>query len=428
MAAGNFTPYSWSQISASTSTFGAIRSDGALYMWGLNTSGQLGQNNVTNPRVQLQVGTSSWIQVVAGITTAAIRSDGALFTWGDNAQGQLGDNTTANKSSPIQIGTSSWTLLAGASRAIRSDGALFTWGSNLNGEVGDSTTISKSSPVQIGTSSWTTASSSGSGGFTLAIRNDGGLFAWGQGASGRLGENQLLNRSSPIQIGTSSWSMVSAFSGSLALRSDYSLWVWGDNSVGQLGQFDIINRSSPVQVSSLGVNEVSNSYYFATTGQIRRNWIKQGQSAFISENNTLWNFGAGDGTTITKRSLVQLGTSSWTMIGYQGAIRSDGTLWMWESGVGATYGANGDGTTIRRSSPVQVSTGGSWSQIAGAISVSMAIRSDGTLWTWGVNSSAELGDGTTINRSNPVQIGASSWSQVATTAIGGAVEVSTFWG
>ena len=59
----------------------------------------------------VQIGTSSWTSISAGANhTAAIRSDGALFTWGDNGNGKLGDGTTISKLSPVQIGSSSWGL------------------------------------------------------------------------------------------------------------------------------------------------------------------------------------------------------------------------------------------------------------------------------------------------------------------------------
>ena len=134
--------------------------------------------------------------------TAAIRSDGALFTWGNNGYGQLGQNIAFNiyVSSPVQVGTSSWTAVAGGyyhTAAIRSDGALFTWGHNNYGQLGQNTTTNVSSPVQVGTSSWTAVV----GGFyhTAAIRSDGALFTWGYNNNGQLGQNTITNLSSPVQ-------------------------------------------------------------------------------------------------------------------------------------------------------------------------------------------------------------------------------------
>ena len=84
--------------------------------------------------------------------TTAIRSDSALFTWGLDDQGQLGFNDRVHRSSPVQVGTSSWTSVGAGGNyttAIRSDSALFTWGYNHFGQLGSNTIVSCSSPVQI---------------------------------------------------------------------------------------------------------------------------------------------------------------------------------------------------------------------------------------------------------------------------------------
>ena len=137
----------------------------------------------------------------------------ALFSWGDNSSGQLGLGDITSKSSPVQIGSSSWTM-------VKTDGvfaigltttkALFTWGGNQYGQLGDGTTTSKSTPTQIGligTSSWTAIGINGFNGFdsAAAIRSDGLLFTWGQNQIGQLGDGTLIAKSSPVQIGSSSW-------------------------------------------------------------------------------------------------------------------------------------------------------------------------------------------------------------------------------
>jgi alpha-tubulin suppressor-like RCC1 family protein len=92
-------------------------------------------------------------------------------------------------------------------------------------------------------------------------------------------------------------------------------------------------------------------------------------------------------------------------------IKSDGTLWAWGLNL---YGQLGDGTTTQRTSPVQIGTATNWSQIAAGEYHSLAIQSDGTLWAWGRNDYGQLGDGTTTPRTSPVQIGnATNWSHIA---------------
>ena len=169
-----------------------------------------------------------------------------IYVWGRNQSGQLGDGTTTHRSSPVQIGTNSWTAVSvpGYSRvgdarhtaAIRSDGALFTWGFNNRGQLGDGTTTTRSSPVQIGSSSLTAVSAGSE--HTLAIRSDGRLFAWGYQSAGRLGNGSgsYSGISSPVQIGSSSWTAVAAgYKHNLAIRLGGGLFAWGYQRQGRLG-------------------------------------------------------------------------------------------------------------------------------------------------------------------------------------------------
>ena len=166
----------------------AIRTDGYLFTWGQNSNGQLGNGTTVDNGSPAQIGSSSWTAVAAGGTgpfaqTAAIRSDGMLFAWGLNGSGQLGDGTATSKASPVQIGSSNnWTSVsAGLSHgaAINSLSQLWTFGAV--------TPINNTSPVQItaGTGSFSQVSAGQS--YTLARDINGILYAWGQDTSGQLG-------------------------------------------------------------------------------------------------------------------------------------------------------------------------------------------------------------------------------------------------
>jgi alpha-tubulin suppressor-like RCC1 family protein len=137
---------------------------------------------------------------------------------------------------------------------------------------------------------------------------------------------------------------------------------------------------------------------------------------------SLWGWGRnnyagpiGDNTIINRSSPVQVGAlTTWAYVssgGYvSGAIKTDGTLWTWGSGAD---GALGNGTVINRSSPVQVGALTDWSRISTSTACA-AVKTDGTLWTWGSNGDGRLGNGTVINRSSPVQVGAlTNWRQVS---------------
>lgn len=334
-----------------------LKTEGTLWAWGDNSSGQLGDGTTTNKSSSTQVGTGTdWAAVRGGYApqTIAIKSNGTLWAWGNNSGGQLGDGTTTNKSSPTQVGTeTNWsTISTGDSHtvAIKTDGTLWAWGSNGYGQLGNGTTTQQYSPIQIGTATnWSVVAA---GQFhTVAIKTDGTLWAWGWNLSGQLGDGTTADKSSPIQIGTAvNWSAVATgYAHSIALRSDGTLWAWGLNSNGQLGDGSMTAIYSPKKVG---------------TGS---SW------AIVA---------AGDSHTI--------------------AIMSDGTLW--------TCGRNdngqlGDGTTTQKTDLTKIGSATSWTAIAGGARHTVALRSDGTVWAWGDNSKGQLGDGTTTNRLSPVELG-----------------------
>jgi alpha-tubulin suppressor-like RCC1 family protein len=140
--------------------------------------------------------------------------------WGNGVNGRLGNGTTTDRSSPVQVGTlSNWKQISsGAAHtgAIKTDGTLWMWGLNNDGQLGDGTVVSKSSPIQIGTgTNWKQICLSKTGYYTLAIKTDGTLWAWGINANisphGNLGLGDIVHRSSPVQIGSlTNWKQVSA--------------------------------------------------------------------------------------------------------------------------------------------------------------------------------------------------------------------------
>ena len=328
----------------------------------------------------------------------------------------------AARPSPTQVGTSSWTVAnisngLNSVAAIRADGGLFTWGYGINGRLGSGATASRSSPVQVGTSSWLSISAGGS--HTVAVKLDNTLWSWGLNTRGQVGDSTTTNRSSPVQIGSGfSWqNITTGLNISAAIRGDNTLWVWGNNANGLLGlgpAYYATAWSSPVQVGSLS------------------SWSKVSGfdgSMAVKTDGTLWAWGNNDrgqlglSDTTNRSSPVQIGTGSWSQIAagnnYSVAIKSDGTLYTW--GVNTPYGQLGDGTTTNRSAPVQISgivatdIPISWTSVSGSINNRASIRIHGRLFAWGDNTYGQLGQIDTIPRSNPVQIGISSWTQVSVT-------------
>ena len=341
----------------------AIASNGTLWVWGTQPSGELFLGDILVRSSAVQVGSdTNWTYAAVGDSHSMAIKGGALWTCGDNLRGQLGHNNAINRSSPVQVGTdTTWSIATGGilqTHAIKTNGTLWGWGYSFFGTVGDGIGGSpgtRSSPVQIGTSTdWTSITNN----VYHALGISGGrLYGWGLNDNGQLGLGDAVNRSSPVQVGTDTdWSkVVSAQSHSVALKSTGTLWAWGYNGSGQLGLGTITIRSSPVQV--------------------------------------------GTGTTWSKISTSQAHTL---------AIKTDGTLWAWG---GNSSGQLGLSDAVARSSPVQVGTDTTWSTISAGVTYSFAIKTDGSLWSWGTRSSGISGDGVTAGNlpvticSSPVQIG-----------------------
>jgi len=347
----------------------------ALYAWGRNSDGRLGDGTDVNRSSPIQIGAlTDWEQLAGGGTSLAIKNDGTLWIWGDGDG--MADNTTVSKSSPIQVGAlTNWSKISvGSSNcyAITTGNVLYAWGgANSFGDLGQNNTARRSSPTQIGSADW--ASVSGGNSYALAVKTNGTLWAWGGSFTprGALGDNTTINRSSPVQIGAlSDWAQVSAGANtSCAIKTNGTLWVWGDDAAGGLGLNSLnVHRSSPVQVGALS------------------DWAQVSSTRFT-------------------------GGSPWAM-----AIKTNGTLWGW--------GFNGSGnlgisSTTNRSSPVQVGALSNWAQVSTSGEFAIAIKTDGTIWFWGRADDGQSGLPTggvpNFFRSSPVQIGAlNTWTTCAT--------------
>jgi alpha-tubulin suppressor-like RCC1 family protein len=348
-----------------------------------------------------------------------------LWSWGNNYwYGELGLGDSGNRySSPVQVGAlENWDWDGGVvsgdehTLAVKTDGTLWTWGRNTYGQLGQGTTIHHSSPVQIGSDTdW--SKSAGGHNHTLAVKTDGTLWSWGHNHVGQLGLDDTDDRSSPVQVGTDKdWSDVACGNfEAFAIKTSGKLYAWGYNSDGQLGLGYISpsTHSTPQQVGLL-------EDWSSVDGGVS-------YTAATKTDGTLWMMGKNDrgqlglGHISPSRysSPVQVGgLSDWSQIScghyaHIAAIKTDGTLWTWGYNNQGQLGLGTGGTGTDESSPVQVGLLDGWSSVSVGYSHTAAITVSGTLWAWGVNGYGQLGQENTTNYYSPVQVGAlTTWNGV----------------
>jgi len=301
--------------------------------------------------------------------------------------------------------------------AIRTSGTLWSWGLNKNGQLGLGNWANRSEPQIVGNErNWVTVSAGE--GYTLAVNADHYIYGWGMNIYGQLGDGTFSNSNeypAPGKIhGQPVWIDVSAGSDhTLALRGDGTIWACGRNDYGQLGDSTKKHRSVLVQIN------VDNDW--ATV---------QGGKDFtiaVKTNGSLWSWGQnaegrlGLGTIIPSCVIkpTQVGEDrDWTRektgisagLEHVIALKTDGTLWTWG---GNPDGELGDGTFSSRSTPAQVGDDSDWAAVSAGYNHSLAIKKDGTLWAWGMNNCGQLGDRTYETKASPVKIGTDKdWAKV----------------
>jgi alpha-tubulin suppressor-like RCC1 family protein len=196
------------------------------------------------------------------------------------------------------------------------------------------------------------------------VRTTGGTVqAWGTGTFGGLGNGSTTTTTTPVTVSglTSVGQLAVGEHTAYALKSDGTVWAWGAGTSGELGNGGAANSSVPVQVTGL-------------------------------------------------TSVVAIGAGAAT--GY--AVKSDGTVRAWGAGV---RGQLGDGTTTASApSPVTVSGLAGVAAVSGGNETAYALKSDGTVWSWGDNFSGELGNGSSVTSDVPVQV--TNLTQVTEVAAG----------
>lgn len=292
--------------------------------------------------------------------------------------------------------------------AIKQDGTLWAWGSNEYGQFGDGTQIQSSIPKQSGIyNNWSKISTGQN--YTMAIKTNGTLWGWGfQGYA--VGDGSPTIKINPVQIGTATnWSEIKAGSYmTIGLKTNGTLWAWGANAFSSL-----IGSSSANDI--MVPTQIGTDTNWSTIDMGDRHMVA------IKTNGTLWSWGidySGEiGIGLTTPTVVgfptQVGTANnWSKVSAGNyltiGLKTDGTMYSWGRN---DHGQVGDGTLINKNVPTQIGTGTNWSKVNTGGDHTLGIKTDGTLWAWGRNQLGQLGNGTQVNSNNPIQVGtANTWN------------------
>jgi alpha-tubulin suppressor-like RCC1 family protein len=227
----------WTKISAGSNHNLALRADGTIWAWGYGGQGRLGTNDAIarSSPVSIVGGITNWTKISAGSNhSLALRADGTIWAWGSEGNSGrlgLGSPQALNVLSPLSIvgGITDWIEVSAGllnNLAIRSNGTLWTWGDGAQGQLGTNSTTATGSPVSVvgGFTDWVQASPSRY--FSMALRSNGTAWAWGYAGQGSLGTNNTINTSSPVSVvgGITDWLHISSFPTArhaTAIRSEY---------------------------------------------------------------------------------------------------------------------------------------------------------------------------------------------------------------
>ena len=325
--------------------------------------------------------------------------------------------------------------------ALDSSGYVWTWGWNYFGALGNGAyppldgpdSLTNTVPTKI-PNGFTSVKAIASGGYhNLALKTNGTVWAWGLNDKGQLGDNSTADRHSPVEITTNLTGhggvseLVVGGDISAALMVDHTLLMWGRNWKGEMGN----GLKDTNDVGQWVPGPVSQASGLTNVQAVALGWS---HVVALASDGTVWTWGQNSRGELGLGGTSSKGTNMPTPVpalsnvthvsageGFSAALRSDGTVWTWGyngSGSGGAWGAGelGDGTTNDSYSPVQVVGLTNAVFIRARSWKTLALAADGTAWSWGWNQYGELGDGTSnTNRLSPVRV---CWPIIRTTNIG----------
>ena len=333
------------------------------------------------------------VQVVGGDShSLALASDGTVYAWGYNGSGQLGNNSTTNSSVPVAVTTTGTpmsgktitAIAAGSdhSLALASDGTVYAWGYNRYGRLGNNSTTDSSVPVQTqltlyGTPSVPNNLTTTPGNSSVALTWQPPITTYDQTITGY----SLQYR----PVGSTTW-ITTSITGNI---TSYTLNSLTNNTKYQLRL---------AAVTAGGVGDYSNIILATPTNPTIASITPNSGTPSGGTSTTI----TGTNFALKEKDIVQVAAGYYHTL----ALDVDGIVYSWGNN---NYGQLGDGTLVNRRIPVAVNASGSLAgkrfvKIAAGYDTSFAIDSDGVLYSWGDNNHGQLGRGSMDQRYNSVPV------------------------
>ena len=329
-----------------------VTADGSLWAFGYNYNGAVGKGSFEPYKNPLPIKIMTDVKDIAAGSShsLAVKKDGSLWAWGMNRYGQVGNYTdvsTNDVPAPVKIMDDVTAVAAGYghSLAVKNDGTLWAWGANGYGQLGDGTQDNNRQPKMIMDNVKAVAAGSD---HSLALKNDGSVWAWGCNWAGQV-DGTLENVLKPVKVMTDVKAIAAAAYFSMAIKNDGSLWIWGSNPYGGSSTNPYISHTKPVKVLT-DVKEAD---------------------------------GGADSHTV--------------------AVKTDGTLWVWgQDNAGQLFNIGNKSNGYFVGKPTKV-----MSDVAHATAgkyFTIIAKTDGTFWGVGYNVEGDLGNGTLQSTLTPTKV------------------------
>jgi alpha-tubulin suppressor-like RCC1 family protein len=364
----------------------------------LTLTSNLGNYKPYNPRVNERV--------AAGFEHSLIIDGGHVWAWGNNLNSQIGTSENDYEISPVKINNlSNIIALAKGSAAnhclaLNENGTVWSWGDNEYGQLGLGTNdvVNSNTPMMIEKIFGVVALSAGRS-HSVALKDDGTVWTWGDNTYGQLGHINQEKSSIPKKIyGLQNVVSVEAgYNHSMALRKDGTVWTWGKNINGQLGIGNQKNTNKPIKVQGL-----ENIVYISAGAS---------HCLAIKNDGTVWSWGwndygqLGDGSFESKNRPVQAKIKNVVKVSSGGlhsvALTAEGTVFAWGAN---SFGQLGKSSNRNYAMPVKVFALKNITSVVAGDMHSIAIKGDGTVQTWGSNNNYQLGTEQGLSSSTPINI------------------------